>query len=171
MIRPCLPTDHETMAAIINDAAEAYRGVIPTDRWHEPYMPLADLRAEIDAGVRFWGYELDGRLVGVMGMQDVQDVALIRHAYVLTERRGQGIGGMLLADLLARCDRPVLIGTWAAATWAIAFYRKHGFVQVDEPTKDRLLRQYWSIPARQVATSVVLADSRWRAMASYSQDA
>jgi len=175
MIRPCELNDHETMAAIVNDAAQAYRGVIPDDRWHEPYMPLSELRGEIAAGVRFSGYEVDGRLVGVMGIQEVGDVTLIRHAYVLTELRGQGIGGKLLAHLLAETTRPVLIGTWAAATWAIGFYRRHGFRQVDEATKEALLRRYWSIPERQVATSVVLADSRWWAecagAASYSEDA
>ena len=159
------------MCAIINDAAEAYRGVIPDDRWHEPYMPLAEMEAEVDAGVRFWGYETDGRLVGVMGMQDVQDVTLIRHAYVLTDLRGLGIGGQLLAHLLAATPRPVLIGTWAAASWAISFYGKHGFACVDQATKTQLLRQYWTIPERQVDTSVVLADARWRAATSYSEHA
>ena len=127
MIRPCAEADFETMYAIINDAAQAYRGIIPADRWHEPYMPREELRHEVDAGVRFWGYEDDGALVGVMGIQDVQDVTLIRHAYVYTARRGQGIGGKLLAHLRALADRPLLIGTWAAATWALRFYEKHGF--------------------------------------------
>lgn len=157
MIRPCTETDFETMYAIINDAAQAYKGVIPADRWHEPYMPRAELRHEIAAGVRFWGYEEDGALVGVMGIQDMQDVTLIRHAYVYTARRGQGIGGKLLAHLLTLADRPILIGTWAAATWAIRFYEKHGFRQVSWEEKERLLRTYWDIPERQVETSVVLA--------------
>lgn len=156
-IRPCTEADFETMHAIINDAAQAYRGVIPADRWHEPYMPREELRHEIDAGVRFWGYEEDGALVGVMGIQDVQDVTLIRHAYVYTARRGHGIGGKLLAHLRALADRPILIGTWAAATWAIRFYEKHGFRQVSWAEKERLLRRYWDIPERQVETSVVLA--------------
>ncbi|MEJ5311654.1 MAG: GNAT family N-acetyltransferase [Anaerolineae bacterium] len=145
------------MYVIINDAAQAYRGVIPADRWHEPYMSREELRHEIEAGVRFWGYEEDGVLVGVMGIQDVQDVTLIRHAYVYIARRGQGIGSKLLTHLRTLTERPILIGTWAAATWAIRFYEKHGFRQVSWEEKERLLRTYWYIPERQVETSVVLA--------------
>ena len=121
-------------------------------------MPPEELRHEIDAGVRFWGYEDNGALVGVMGIQDVQDVTLIRHAYVYTARRGQGIGGKLLAHLRALADRPILIGTWVAATWALCFYEKYGFRQVSWEEKERLLRKYWDIPERQVETSVVLAE-------------
>ena len=127
MIRPCIDADFDAMYSIINEAAEAYRGVIPADRWHEPYMPVEELRHEIQSGVRFWGCEEDGELVGVMGIQDVQDVTLIRHAYVRTAQRSKGIGGKLLAELRKLTARPVLIGTWAAATWAIRFYEKHGF--------------------------------------------
>ena len=162
MIRPCTAADFDIIHAIINDAAEAYRGVIPADRWHEPYMGREELRQQIAAGVTFHGYQDDGQLVGVMGIQDVQDVTLIRHAYVRTAWRQHGIGGQLLAHLRRLTDRPVLIGTWAAAAWAIAFYRKHGFEVVTPTEKDRLLRKYWAIPERQVETSVVLANERWK---------
>jgi N-acetylglutamate synthase-like GNAT family acetyltransferase len=158
MIRPCTDADFDTIYAIINEAAEAYRGVIPADRWHQPYMPREQLRHEIESGVRFWVYEEGGELLGVMGTQDVQDVTLIRHAYVRTAKRGQGIGGRLLAELRKLTTRPILIGTWAAATWAIRFYEKHGFGMVTAQEKDRLLKKYWSIPERQVETSVVLAE-------------
>jgi N-acetylglutamate synthase-like GNAT family acetyltransferase len=160
-IRPCNDTDFDAICSIINEAAEAYRGVIPTDRWHEPYMPQEALRNEIQSGVRFWGYEEDAEVFGVMGIQDVQDVTLIRHAYVRTAKRGRGIGGKLLAELRTLTTRPILIGTWAVATWAIRFYEKHGFRLVTPAEKDRLLKKYWSIPERQVETSVVLGDERW----------
>jgi N-acetylglutamate synthase-like GNAT family acetyltransferase len=162
MIRTCNEADFETMHSIVNEAAEAYRGVIPADRWHEPYMSVEELRREITSGVRFWGYETHGALIGVMGIQDVQDVTLIRHAYVRTAERSRGIGGKLLTELRRLTARPILIGTWAAATWAIKFYEKHGFQMVTPAEKNRLLKQYWSIPERQVETSVVLADERWR---------
>jgi N-acetylglutamate synthase-like GNAT family acetyltransferase len=161
LIRLCNDADFEAMYAIINDAAEAYRGVIPEDRWHEPYMSREELRHEIACGVRFWGYEQQGELVGVMGIQDVEDVTLIRHAYVRTAERGQGIGGTLLCELRRMTARPILIGTWAAATWAIRFYQRHGFRQVTPEEKNRLLKQYWTIPERQIETSVVLADASW----------
>jgi len=157
MLRRCVEADVPAMCAIVNDAAQAYRGVIPADRWHEPYMPESELRAEIEAGVAFWGCEEEGRLVGVMGLQDVQDVALIRHAYVVTSERGRGIGGRLLGFLLEQTTRPVLVGTWASATWAVRFYERHGFTLVGPAEKERLLRRYWSIPDRQIDTSVVLA--------------
>ncbi len=157
-IRICDDADSEAIYAIINDAAQAYRGVIPEDRWHEPYMPREELAREIASGVRFWGYEEDGELLGVMGIQDVQDVTLIRHAYVRSARRGQGIGGKLLDHLRRLATRPILIGTWAAATWAIRFYQRHGFRQVSTEEKNRLLKAYWTIPDRQVETSVVLAE-------------
>lgn len=161
MIRPCDDADFDAIYSIINEAAEAYRGVIPADRWHEPYMSRDQLRREIASGVRFWGWQEDGELVGVMGIQDVQDVTLIRHAYVSTARRGRGIGGRLLGELRTMTTRPVLIGTWAAAAWAIRFYEKHGFRTVTPEEKDRMLKRYWSIPERQVQTSVVLGDERW----------
>jgi GNAT superfamily N-acetyltransferase len=220
MIRPCIQADFDAICAIVNDATQAYRGVIPADRWHEPYMSREELAHEIASGVRFWGYALPplhsegeragtplpsegevaaapaaagegapgaiprppgedphpsplpqkgegpGVLLGVMGIQDVQDVSLIRHAYVRTACRNQGIGGKLLAHLRTLTDRPILIGTWAAAAWAVRFYEKHGFRQVTPAQKDRLLRTYWSIPDRQIETSVVLADERWFAAGS-----
>jgi len=162
MIRRCGEADVPAICAVVNDAAEAYRGVIPADRWHEPYMPEGELRGEMSAGVLFWGAVAGGRLVGVMGLQDVQDVALIRHAYVATAARRHGVGGVLLQHLLAQTARPMLVGTWAAATWAIRFYERHGFALTAADEKARLLRRYWSIPDRQIETSVVLADARWR---------
>jgi len=160
-VRSCRPAELEEIGEIINDAAQAYQGVIPPDCWREPYMPLAELKEQMEAGVVFWGIELDGKLAGVMGTQPVQDVILIRHAYVRTALRNRGIGGDLLRHLHAMAPGPVLVGTWAAATWAIAFYEKHGFHQVIPSEKDRLLKKYWSIPDRQIETSVVLADERW----------
>ncbi len=165
MIRRCEEHDFAAILSIVNDAAQAYRGVIPADRWHEPYMAEDELRREIESGIAFWGYEEEGELVGVMGIQPVDDVTLIRHAYVRTARRRQGIGGRLLAHLRTLTDRPILIGTWAAADWAIRFYERHGFRLVTPAEKDRLLRRYWRIPERQVETSVVLADERWVAAA------
>jgi N-acetylglutamate synthase-like GNAT family acetyltransferase len=161
MIRPCDVSDLETMYSIINDAAEAYKGVIPEDRWHVPYMSKDELNHEIDQGVVFWGYEEDGQLIGVMGIQDVKDVTLIRHAYVRAAKRNQGIGGRLLSELRKKTTRPTLVGTWADAVWAIRFYEKHGFRVVTPKEKERLLKTYWSIPDRQIDTSVVLADQRW----------
>jgi N-acetylglutamate synthase-like GNAT family acetyltransferase len=163
MIRDCSTADHETMLAVVNDAARAYRGVIPEDRLHDPYMSIDQLRREIADGVAFSAAERGGILVGVMGIQPVDDVTLIRHAYVRTDYQSRGIGGELLGHLLAQTQAPVLIGTWTAARWAIRFYEKHGFEVIDGLEKDRLLRRYWSIPQRQIETSVVLADSRWRA--------
>jgi N-acetylglutamate synthase-like GNAT family acetyltransferase len=161
MIRPCTDKDFDAICTVINDGAEAYKGVIPTDCWHEPYMPATELQEAIGQGVRFSGYEHDGLLVGVMGIQPVQDVTLIRHAYVRTSHRRHGIGGQLLRHLLTQTDRPVLIGTWASSDWAIRFYQKHGFQLVTPAEKDRLLRKYWRIPDRQIETSVVLADRRY----------
>jgi GNAT superfamily N-acetyltransferase len=161
MIRKCKNNDFEEIYSIINDAAMAYKGVIPHDRWKEPYMPREELRHEIDDGVVFYGYEEYGELIGVMGIQDVQDFTLIRHSYVRTAKRGQGIGGKLLSRLRRMTDRPVLIGTWADAVWAINFYKKHGFRLVTREEKDMLLKKYWSIPERQIDTSVVLADQNY----------
>ncbi len=161
MIRRCTDSDFNAVYSIINAAAVAYKGVIPADRWHEPYMPEEELRHEIGSGVMFWGYEEEGRLVGVMGIQDVQDVTLFRHAYVRTAFRNKGIGGKLITHLKALTTRPALVGTWAAAAWAIRFYEKHGFRLVTSDEKDRLLRKYWSIPDRQTEISVVLADRKW----------
>ena len=161
MMRECTTADLVEIAEVINDAAQAYRGVIAADRWHDPYMPLAELRAEVDAGVVFWGAGDVGRLDAVMGLQQVGDVALIRHAYTRTECQGRGLGRALLAHLRARTDRPMLIGTWAAATWAVRFYQRQGFHLVTVPQKDALLRRYWTVPERQIEDSVVLADERW----------
>ena len=157
MIRECLEDDFEAIYEIINDAAQAYRGIIPLDCWHDPYMPREELQEEISAGVAFLGYEKEGELAGVMGTQDVQDVTLIRHAYVRTAHRNQGIGGELLGQIIDGATRPVLIGTWAAAFWAIRFYERHGFTMVSPAEKERLLRKYWSLPDRQIVTSAVLA--------------
>jgi len=155
VIRRCRDDELAAIGAIVNAAAVVYRGVIPEDRWHEPYMPAAELKGEIAAGVEFWGYEDGGEVIGVMGIQPVQDVTLIRHAYVSPAAQGRGIGGALLAALDARGTGQMLVGTWAAASWAIRFYERHGFVPVDDPAT--LLRRYWSIPERQIETSVVLA--------------
>lgn len=157
-IRRCDNQDLETLLAIINSAAEAYRGVIPVDRWHDPYMSLAALHHEISSGVAFSGLEIDGSLVGVMGVQPVRDVDLIRHAYVLPSRQRQGIGAALIEHLRCQSTRRMLVGTWAAASWAIEFYRRHGFELVAPRLRTELLRTYWSIPARQIESSVVLAN-------------
>jgi len=164
-VRPCVEADFEATYDVINAAAAAYAGVIPEDRYHVPYMPAEELRGEIASGVRFWGwFEADAgafgasteRLLGVIGIQDVDDVTLIRHAYVRPERRGEGIGGRLLAHLMSLPHRALLVGTWADATWAVRFYERHGFRLVSPAETDRLLRRYWHIPERQVETSVVL---------------
>jgi GNAT superfamily N-acetyltransferase len=162
-IRKSATADRAAMLAIINDAAQAYRGVIPADRWHEPYMPAAELESEIAAGVVFWVAEEGGQMLGVMGIQDKGEVALVRHAYVTTKLQGKGVGTKLLRHVEGLTGKPVLIGTWAAATWAIEFYRRNGYTVVSNSEKDRLLRKFWSIPARQIETSVVLADDRWLA--------
>jgi GNAT superfamily N-acetyltransferase len=157
-IRICGDEDRQEIFSIINAAARAYRGVIPADRWHEPYMSRAELDGELAAGVTFWGYDDGARLAGVMGLQQVRDVDLIRHAYVLPKKQGCGIGGALLRHLRARNTRPMLVGTWAAATWAIRFYERHGFALVSPARKTALLKSYWTIPERQIETSVVLAN-------------
>ena len=158
-IRPCRDDERAAILEIVNvAAAAAYRGVIPDDRWRVPYMEPEELVREIEEGVAFWGYEADGELVGVMGIQAVADVDLIRHAYVLPGHQGQGIGGALLGHLRRRTARRMLIGTWAAAEWAIRFYRRHGFELVTPEQKTALLETYWTIPERQIETSVVLAD-------------
>jgi N-acetylglutamate synthase-like GNAT family acetyltransferase len=164
MIRRCEDTDFEAVWEIINDGARAYKGAIPNDCWKEPYMPKSELRHEIGDGVAFWGVEENGKLIGVMGLQKVQDVTLIRHAYVRTEHQKKGIGAQLLFHLRKLTDDPVLIGTWADAAWAIGFYKKHGFQVVRTEQKDRLLKRYWKIPERQLETSVVLADLKWQAL-------
>jgi N-acetylglutamate synthase-like GNAT family acetyltransferase len=161
MIRRSGEADAAAILAIVNAAAQAYRGVIPADRWHEPYMPAQELAKEIADGVVFWVAEEEGRLSGVMGIQDKGEVALVRHAYVAPGVQRKGVGTSLLRHVQGLAAKPVLIGTWAAASWAIDFYRRNGFDVVSDRHKDFLLLRYWSIPARQVETSVVLADGRW----------
>ena len=156
MIRLCEPEDFNAIWTIVNDGAEAYRGMIPADRWHEPYMTQGQLRAEIGAGVTFWVAENQGALQGVMGIQNVQDVTLIRHAYVRTSERRNGIGGLLLSHLQTLTNRTILIGTWTDASWAVHFYQKNGYEVVPADLKDKLLKRYWNVPTRQIETSTVL---------------
>lgn len=163
-IRRARPDESIAVAALIEEAAAVYRGVIPPDCWHEPYMPVDELVREVDDGVRFWALEQSGRVVAVMGLQHVRDVALIRHAYVLPAQQGRGHGSALLAHLREVTDMPMLVGTWRAAAWAVRFYRRHGFSLLDPLDTDRLLSRYWSVPARQREASVVLADARWMAL-------
>lgn len=160
-IRKSEDADLDVILGIINQAAQAYRGVIPPDRWHEPYMPRDELRREIEQGVVFWVAEEDGRISGVMGMQDRGVVTLVRHAYVVPGTQRKGVGTALLRHVQDLARKPVLIGTWAAASWAIDLYRRNGFSLVPEREKEHLLRTYWSIPERQIESSVVLADRRW----------
>lgn len=161
MVRRCNDLDFDLIWTIINDGARAYEGVIPEDFWTEPYMSRQELEHELAAGVVFWGFAEAGTLVGVMGIQEVQDVTLIRHAYVLTSHQKQGIGGRLLSHLQELARDPLLIGTWTDAVWAIRFYEKHGFRKVHPQEQEQLLRKYWTIPSRQMETSVVLADPKW----------
>jgi len=162
LIRPLRPEENEVILAIINAAAQAYQGVIPADCWHEPYMSPRELENELGAGVVFWGYEDEGRVVGVMGRQDLGEVTLIRHAYVHPDWQRQGLGKKLLDHLLGGVSSPVLVGTWAAAHWAVRFYEKNGFTLVSHQEKERLLRTYWTISPRQIETSVVLGNAGWR---------
>jgi GNAT superfamily N-acetyltransferase len=162
MIRQCIKHEFEQIYTIINDGALAYKGVIPKDCWTEPYMSRDKLQQEMDAGVVFWGSEDNGKLCGVMGLQSVRDVTLVRHAYVLTANQRRGIGASLLSRLRDLKKAPMLIGTWADAAWAIRFYEKNGFELVGPAVKDRLLQQYWTVSQRQAEVSVVLADADWR---------
>jgi GNAT superfamily N-acetyltransferase len=157
-IRLCRDDERTVILAIVNAAAEAYRGVIPADRWHDPYMDSHELDGEIAAGVAFWGYEANGTLIGVMGIQPVRDVDLIRHAYVRPGTQRRGVGRALLLHLRGLTARRMLVGTWAAADWAIRFYLRNGFELVTPDRKTALLKTYWTIPDRQVETSVVLAN-------------
>lgn len=156
-LRRIAPHDFDQVLHIINSAAEAYRGVIPADRWHDPYMSAAELESEMADGVRFSGSIVDQHLIGVMGVQNRGNVDLIRHAYVLPEYQGGGIGSRLLRHLCDTGSRPILIGTWQAADWAIRFYERHGFVRLSDGDAAALLKTYWSVPERQIETSVVLA--------------
>ena len=167
MITLCTNADVRKILSAINDAAEAYRGVIPKDRWHDPYMRISYLKKEINEGVIFHGYlHSDDRLIGVMGIQDKRDVALIRHAYVRNKFRREGIGSQLLNHVIQSIDKPLLVGTWKAAHWAVSFYEKHGFRDVGQAETRRLLTTYWSIPIRQVETSIVLADASWKELST-----
>jgi N-acetylglutamate synthase-like GNAT family acetyltransferase len=161
MICKCEQKDFNEIYEIINDAAKAYRGAIPAGRWHDPYMTEEELKRQIDEGVQFWGYIEDGKIIAVMGIQFKGDVTLIRHAYVRTTKRNKGIGSKLLEYLSGISTTPVLVGTWADATWAVGFYQKHGFRLLPQEEKNNLLRKYWTIPVRQIETSVVLANSDW----------
>ncbi len=158
MIRKCNESDIDVIYEIINDAAQAYKGIIPEDRWHNPYMSLTELRQEILDGIIFWGLVDNHELVSVMGMQDKNEVALIRHAYTRTARRNEGIGSRLLRHLESTTDKPILIGTWADATWAIAFYQRNNYHLLPVQEKEQLLRKYWTISERQIETSVVLSN-------------
>ena len=160
-IRGSTEADLVSMLAIINDAAQAYRGVIPSDRWHEPYMSMDELIKELANGIAFWVAEDAGRLLGLMGIQDKGPVSLVRHAYVAKATQRSGVGTGLLRHVEQLAEKPILIGTWANASWAIEFYRRNGFTLVPDSQKDHLLRTYWSIPERQIETSVVLADRQW----------
>ena len=168
MVWHCGEDDFEDIWSIINDGAQAYRGVIPDDCWAEPYMSREKLQHEMNDGVAFWGYDDEDQLVGVMGIQEVQDVTLIRHAYVRTASQKLGMGAQLLDHLLKLATNPVLVGTWAGAAWAIRFYEKYGFQLVSPAEKNLLLRKYWTISERQIETSVVLADAAWRDSRSMS---
>ena len=162
MILKCEQTDIKEISDIINDAAVAYKGIIPDDRWQEPYMPEEELKKQIDEGVQFWCWKEHGEMMGVMGIQYKNDVTLIRHAYVRSLYRNKGVGSRLLAHLASIATTPVLIGTWADAKWAIEFYKKHGFRLLSKAETETLLRRYWAIPDRQIETSVVLASPEWQ---------
>ena len=161
MIRDCGPADVPAIYEVINDGASAYRGIIAPDCWHEPYMPREELVTELAAGVAFSGYFDGDELAGVMGLQDVQNVALIRHAYTRTSQQRRGIGARLLTHMRGRTERPILLGTWRAASWAIRFYEGQGFRLVSEEQIAPLLRRFWKIPDRQLRESVVMGDARW----------
>lgn len=169
MIRNATEKDYDEIYNVINDSAIAYKGIIPMDRWHEPYMSKEELKKQIEAGVRFSCYIDNEKIIGIMGIQDKKEVELIRHAYVITKYRKKGIGTILIQNLIKDSKIPVLIGTWKAAHWAISFYKKHGFLIVSEEEKNILLRKYWNIPNRQVETSVVLADKKYIENKKYFQ--
>jgi GNAT superfamily N-acetyltransferase len=161
MIRLCEQREFEQIVAIINDAAHAYKGVIPEECWKEPYMSRDELQHELDAGVAFWGCEKNGKLCAVMGLQAMKDATLIRHAYVLTAFQRQGIGQKLLSHLRGLAKTPILIGTWADALWAIKFYEKNGFRLISPKRKHPLMQRYWTVSREQMEVSVVLADAAW----------
>lgn len=161
MIRACNAREFEAIWTIVNDGARAYAGVVPSDCLHDPYMSKEELRHEVGNGVVFWGHEEDGELLGVMGIQELHDVTLIRHAYVRSRAQGRGIGSKLLSHLGKLAKQPLLIGTWADASWAIRFYERHGFHLLSYEQKETMLPKYWKIPQRQIETSVVLASPEW----------
>ena len=154
--------DFNTIYTIINDASIAYKGIIPEDRWKEPYMSKNELETQIKEGVQFWNYEENKEILGVMGIQFKDGVTLIRHAYVRTIARQKGIGGKLLKHLITMSETPVLIGTWKDASWAISFYKKYGFRVLSDDEKNKLLNSYWNVPERQIETSIVLASEDWK---------
>lgn len=162
IIKSDLKKDFETIYEIINDASIAYKGIIPSDRWQEPYMSKEELKKQIIEGVEFWNFVEDDKVLGVMGIQFKKDVTLIRHAYVRTLARQKGIGGKLLNQLINMSETPILIGTWADASWAISFYKKNGFKVLPKTEKNKLLKIYWNIPERQIETSIVLASNDWK---------
>lgn len=158
VVRRCGDDELEAVLSIVNAAAVAYRGVIPDDCWHEPYMTPNGLGRDILEGLEIWGYERGGELIGVMGIQPMADVDLIRHAYVRPTVQRKGVGAALIQHVRRLTDRRILVGTWAAAGWAVAFYQRHGFEPVRSPLAERLMRKYWSVPSRQMEVSVVLAN-------------
>jgi len=166
IVRRLGPEDAGNILRVVNDSAEAYRGVIPKEAWKEPYMDLTELSRDINDGVSMWGAEENGVICGVMGIQEKGDVTLIRHAYVASGFRRTGIGGRLLAQLMAIAGNPVLVGTWASALWAADFYEKHGFTLQSAERSAFLLSRYWEIPERQASASIVLADRRWMVSAA-----
>lgn len=161
MIRRCDEKDFDTILDVINDSAQCYRGVIDPDCWNDPYMSADYLRHEIDNGVRFWSFERDEVIIGVMGVQDVMDVTLVRHVYVKSASRNSGAGSALLERIREMTDKPILMGAYKAAVWALDFYEKHGFKLIDGEEKNRLLKKYWSLPDTQIETSVVMAEEKW----------
>ena len=175
MIRRSIGEDFDVIHSVVNDASQAYKGIIPSDCWKEPYMSREELADEIMGGVVFWLYEVQGEhsrqstnsenrseVLAVMGVQHVQDVALVRHAYVKPSKQNRGIGGKLLEHIKGQEARPLLVGTWKDAYWAVKFYEKRGFSLVSPPErKDELLKKYWSVSERQIEDSVVLADRKW----------
>lgn len=157
MIRKLLSADFTSIYKTINEAAQVYKGVIPEDRWKEPYMQKSELCEEISLGVQFYGWITDNALAGVMGIQALYDVTLIRHSYIRPGYQRMGIGTTLLQHLIELASTPrILVGTWNDALWAIRFYEKNGFRRLLREESNTLLRRYWSIPERQVETSIVL---------------
>ena len=157
MISEYKKTDTSKILNIVNDASIKYKGVIPDDCWKEPYMSEQELIDEFNDGVRIYGYNHNNELIGVIGIQEVKDVVLIRHAYTLSSFQGKGAGSALLEYLLKKnLNSRLLVGTWKDATWAIRFYKKFGFILHAKEEKTLLLKKYWKIPSKQIENSVVL---------------